>query len=86
VSTQVKPRVHVHIRVDERIDTEIGKIAAMLKRKGFDKTDIYELSARILLAILKSRKIPDDLGEVLAKEDPEALDQLRELIEKLRGC
>lgn len=42
-----------------------------------------DLARRILQAILEDCRVPDDLGYLLARRDPEALSQLLELLE---GC
>ena len=42
------------------------------------------LAVRVLNAILEERGIPDDLGVVLEKRDPQALVELRRIIEAVK--
>jgi len=70
------------IIVDRRLWGKIKEIATIAK---MDVTsDIPELMLRILVAIVEHGSIPDDLGEVLARRDPEALEQLSKLVKRMK--
>jgi len=83
VRNRSESKFKTSIIVDPMIWSEVSKLKTLAH---VDASNIVELALRILLAIARVKRIPDDLGEVLSKHDPEALDMLRELIEKLRGC
>lgn len=70
----------VGIWVDPRIDTAVEHLKADTR---LTKSEIYELGARIVVAIAKAKRVPDDLGEVLARFDPEALELLQQLVSRL---
>ena len=59
------------------LDIELKKKAAELQ---VDKSDLYELGARILLAILEAKHIPEELESIIEKRDPEALKLIKKWI------
>ena len=65
------------VRLPEDLDIELKILAARAK---LDKSELYELGARVVLAILKSGFVPDGLGYVLQERDSEALERLQQLV------
>jgi len=73
------------VAVGFRFDPELDRAVEHLKvDSGFDKSSIAELALRMLVAIADEGKVPDDLGEVLARRDPEALEMLVELVDRVK--
>jgi hypothetical protein len=78
VQTQSKPRIktHAHIVVDEELWKNVKKIAIDVNR---DASDLVELALRILLSIIESKRLPDNLAAIL---DKQALDELKKVVER----
>lgn len=79
-----RPVVQRSILVPEDLDIELKKLAAELR---VDKTDLYELGAWVIKAIIEEGRIPDELGFILAKRNPTVLDRLSKILraKTLRG-
>jgi len=74
-------RVQRSIQVLESLDIELKKKAAELK---IDKSDLYELGARLVLAVLELGYLPDNCAE-LARVDEAALGELASLARLARS-
>ncbi len=72
----VKP----YVVIERRIWAEVKEISTLVKE---DASRIAALGIRLVLAILKAKRVPDDLGEVLLEKDPEALEMLQSLVKRL---
>ena len=79
-TSQVQPEVKATIKVPRHIWANIRKLSTLT---NVTSADLVIIAIKILLAIIKSGKIPDDLGEVLAKFDPQALESLSNIIKRL---
>ena len=60
-------------------------VRAEAARLGIEHGDFIEPGLRIVKAILDAGRVPDDLAYLLESSDPEALLQLRQLLEKARS-
>jgi hypothetical protein len=83
VQTQPKPeeKIKTSLVVREELWKKVRKLAIDVNR---DASDLVELSLRVLLAIVEAGTVPDDLGEVLSRYDPEALEELRKVVKAAR--
>ncbi len=68
--------------INEGLWIEAQRMVLDLKSRGarVDASELTELGLRMLLAVLRHGRVPDDLGFVLAERDPEALRQLQQLL------
>jgi len=77
-----KGEFHSAVFIDRVLWAKVKKYATILEVSA-TKT-LGELAFRILLAIFDARHVPDDLGDLLQSRDPEALDLLLSLVNKLQ--
>ena len=75
-------RVKIGLVVEDWVDRAVEHLMA---DTGAAKSMLYELGARLLLAVLRHGRVPDDLGFALAERDPEALRQLQQLLAAAAG-
>ena len=68
--------------VDEGLWIEAQRKALDLRKKGkrVDASELAELGLAIVLALLAEARLPDDLGYILEKHNPDAAAKLRELL------
>ena len=71
----------IGVYVAPRVDRGIEHLAV---DAGRTKSELYELGVRILLALAKHGRVPDDLAYVLEGHDPEALEMLVDLLAAAR--
>jgi hypothetical protein len=69
-----------NVRVPERLDIELKKLAAEAR---LDKSDLYELGARIVLALASEGRLPLDLANILKRRDPKALETIGKVIQAI---
>ncbi len=70
-------KVFVGVYVPRRLDRRVEVLAAELDTS---KSMLAELGLRLMLAILEAGYVPDDLGYLLRSRDPEALEELIQLL------
>ena len=68
--------------VDKDLWKRIRKLAIDLDT---DASEIVELGAKIVIAVLEAGYVPDDLGYLLEKRAPGVADRLRELLAAARA-
>lgn len=66
-------KVFVGVYIPRDLDRRVERVAVELDTS---KSRLVELGLRVLLAVLESSGIPDDLGYLLRERDPEALAHL----------
>ncbi len=80
VRTRSESELKTSIIIDRKLWAKVKEVATLI---GMDMSDLVELGLRVVLAIAEAKRIPDDLGEVLARFDPEALELLQQLVSRL---
>ena len=67
----------VGVYVDPRVDREIEHLSV---DSGQTKSGLYELGARILIALARHGTAPDVLAAILQERDEQALEKLLDLL------
>ena len=74
-------RVKVGFSIDEQVDRALSHLSVDLKAR---KSELYELGARLVIALAKVGYVPDDCSVIEAVE-PGLVERLQELLRRATG-
>ncbi len=67
--------------VEEEIDHAISHLSVDLRVK---KSELYELGARLILAVVRVGYLPDECGYILEAQEPGLASKLQQLLAKVK--